>query len=191
VDCGTILDDRIGAGQSYRWVQIGAQKWMAENLAYRGETGLLGQCLWDCSVYGLLYNWNEAVQGDSSMQALSEVQGLCMPRWHVPSEDEWATLESFAGQYGDPAMMLRSTESYWITDPGSDYFGFSARPGGSFSSSNMVAEGYYGMWWTATSYSTSLTTYEVLSQSIYGGVPGMARNRLPPDARLSVRCVAD
>ena len=70
-------------GKEYNCVIIGDQIWMAENLAYRVDTG---GC-WsyndnddNVAVYGYLYNWYTA--------------NLVAPDgWHLPSDDEWKTLE--------------------------------------------------------------------------------------------------
>ncbi|MBF0430533.1 MAG: hypothetical protein HQK83_04600 [Fibrobacteria bacterium] len=48
--------------------------------------------------YGVLYNWNAAMNGSSSSSSNpSGVQGVCPDGWHLPSEDEWQQLEMEIG----------------------------------------------------------------------------------------------
>ena len=96
-------------GHNYATVQIGDQCWFAENLRSENyENGDVistpeGQSEWmnvssgavwlyydDSSLletYGRLYNWN----------AVDDARGLCPSGWHVPSHDDWLTLEFALG----------------------------------------------------------------------------------------------
>jgi uncharacterized protein (TIGR02145 family) len=42
-------------------------------------------------MYGGLYQWNQAMCGLASSP--SGTQGICPAGWHIPSNDEWTTLE--------------------------------------------------------------------------------------------------
>jgi uncharacterized protein (TIGR02145 family) len=81
----TFTDTRDG--QKYRKVTIGKQTWMAENLNYKPETGN-SWCLRDsdsyCKKYGRLYDWKTA-------------KTVCPEGWHLPSYEEWDSLENYAG----------------------------------------------------------------------------------------------
>jgi uncharacterized protein (TIGR02145 family) len=72
----TFTDSRDG--KPYRFVQIGKQTWMAENLNY--ETPIGSNCYNDspqyCQKYGRLYS------GSAAKKA-------CPVGWHLPSKDEW------------------------------------------------------------------------------------------------------
>jgi uncharacterized protein (TIGR02145 family) len=98
----------------YATVQIGTQCWFSENL--RSERYLNGdlipgnqdgsdwattntglQCYYDndtanLAVYGRLYNWYAVESG-----------GLCPSGWHVPSDDEWKTMEMHLGMSASDA----------------------------------------------------------------------------------------
>ena len=125
-------------GNVYATVQIGTQCWMKENLrtttspstgtylipaANIGFTFTGKQARWynnDSTTYasmhyGLLYNWNAAVDtfntayGETSVyilnQALGEFsvtfsghrRGICPMGWHLPSDAEWSTLFEYVG----------------------------------------------------------------------------------------------
>lgn len=95
LETGTFNDSRDF--QAYKWVKIGNQVWMAENLNYETEDSW---CYDDspvqCANYGRLYPWHTAMAGQPSSNANpSEVQGVCPPGWHMPSHDEWTELERY------------------------------------------------------------------------------------------------
>ncbi len=115
-------------GQTYRWVEIGDQVWMAENLRYLPsiiEPGVSESCmdpfyrrytynyfgndvdeakaLNNFKNYGVLYNWPAAMNGVSSSSLNpSGVQGACPPGWHVPSDAEWTQLVDYLTSQGFP-----------------------------------------------------------------------------------------
>lgn len=107
-------------GHKYRFVTIGAQTWMAENLAYLprvsaategSETnprfyvyGYLGTSLEEAKnldnykKYGVLYNWPATVGEDQKPgNSFSSIQGACPAGWHVPVDMEWMQLLDYAG----------------------------------------------------------------------------------------------
>ncbi|MTK53109.1 FISUMP domain-containing protein [Paludibacter sp.] len=79
-DTGTFTDYRDG--HIYKWVRIGEQVWMAENLAFKTHSGC-----WaydnnenNAKQYGYLYNWQTAMK--------------VVPKgWHIPTDKEWKILE--------------------------------------------------------------------------------------------------
>jgi PKD repeat protein len=107
-------------GHVYRWVTIGNQVWMAENLAYLPDINPPedysptiplnyvydyydyntdeAKALSNYSTYGVLYNWTAAMNGSSASSANpSGVQGICPEGWHLPSDDEWFDLIFYVG----------------------------------------------------------------------------------------------
>lgn len=104
--CGdTLIDSRDG--KIYATVQIGNQCWMKENLNVGtmlcpGETtcatnqtnnGTIEKYCYNnqqsyCDTDGGLYQWDEAMQ-----YVTTSAQGICPTGWHIPTHDEWTTLE--------------------------------------------------------------------------------------------------
>ncbi|MBO4874008.1 MAG: InlB B-repeat-containing protein [Bacteroidales bacterium] len=139
---GRFTDSRDGI--SYKYVKLGSQTWMAENLRY-GD-GVIGISITpessttkklryypensssNVSIYGYLYNWKAATNGASgSSTNPSNVQGICPNGWHLPSDAEWTQLTDYlssqsqyqcGGTSENIARSLAST-SYWTT--GSSY----------------------------------------------------------------------
>jgi len=140
------------AGQTYRTVEIGTQIWMAENLNYNASNS---KCFKDsednCTTYGRLYDWLTAMNGATfSNTNPSGIRGVCPSGWHLPSDDEWATLTDFVG--GSAGTKLKAT-SGWNSYNGTDDYGFSALPGGCCSSFPDYGEyfiGSSGSWWSTT-----------------------------------------
>jgi len=99
--CGDSLTD-IRDNKMYPTIQIGSQCWLAVNLnhgqqisgssAQRDNCWVEKYCYNDlpanCTQYGALYQWDELMRYEDS----AEIQGLCPPGWHVPSETDWNQL---------------------------------------------------------------------------------------------------
>jgi len=109
-------------GQTYKYVEIGDQSWMAENLNY--YVPLKSLCYNDnqenCKKYGRLYN-------------LAAAQKICPNGWHLPSEADWEKLVEFAG--GTVAGCKLKEKNNWDKNS-TDEYGFSAIPGGRVAASN-------------------------------------------------------
>ena len=168
-ECGTstVTDHE---GNVYATVQIGNQCWMRDNLrtttspstgtylipaAGTGNTYTGKQARWynnDSATYalmnyGLLYNWNAAVDtfntaygetsvNNSSDNAVSVTfsghrRGICPAGWHLPSDAEWTQLENYVGSQSEYtcsgnsnyiAKALASTEG-WNSYSGECYPG--------------------------------------------------------------------
>jgi uncharacterized protein (TIGR02145 family) len=90
-------------GKVYPIVRIGADVWMAADLAY-AEGGI-------CEVAGCRYDWSTA-------------NGVCPSGWHLPSHDIAQALLDIGGEEG---TQLRSTTG-WISKAGTNQLGFNALP---------------------------------------------------------------
>ena len=215
--CGTSTVTDID-GNTYNTVLIGTQCWTKENLkvtkyndgtlipldASGTSTGTVSET-WSgrtsgartvyehnssyLAVYGYLYNW----------YAASDSRKLCPNGWHLPTENEWKTLETFLGT--DPGYKMKSknlTLWTWSTNSNNtNSSGFTALPAGyrdgtalSFGvvpgSFNELTDHTY--WWTATI--DNVTNLPVI-YSVWDGGSLDVYNADPKDRGVSVRCIKD
>jgi uncharacterized protein (TIGR02145 family) len=163
-------------GNVYKTVKIGNQWWMAENLRVarfvNGEVIALIEVneldtVWaglsepaftsiNDAQYGLLYNY-----------AVIESSNSIAPEgWHVPTDEEWRTLEKEVGMSSDETVSLGwrgGSEAAKLTSLfsagwpagaalfGTDEFGFNAKPGGvRVFNGETNFQGNTAFWWTAT-----------------------------------------
>ncbi|MEI6436574.1 MAG: FISUMP domain-containing protein [Bacteroidota bacterium] len=107
-------------GKSYAIVKIGAQTWMAENLAWlpavsassRGSESLKYYYVYNYEdsvvaaakntsnykLYGALYNRTAAMnEGGKSSAPMGRIQSVCPTGWHLPDDGEWKILEKSLG----------------------------------------------------------------------------------------------
>jgi len=178
---GTSFTD-VRDGQSYRMVTIGTQTWMAENLNYDVPSSTRDVCYNknsdNCSIYGRLYTWDDATS-------------VCPVGWHLPSDDEWTTLEDFVGDSATAGTKLKS-KSGWggVYDwNGTDLYGFSALPGG-FGGSDGGSFSYvgtFGSWWSATEGGTGTAYCRMMSGTALGY--RVERSEAGTRRLFSVRCV--
>lgn len=118
---------------TYGTVKIGSQVWLSENLNYSMDGSY---CFDDdsenCEIFGRLYTW------DAAMKA-------CPEGWRLPSDDDFYTLQKFAGGL-DAGLQLKSTS--WF---GNDTYNFSViSTGYRNTSSRYVDLGKYAFFWTST-----------------------------------------
>jgi len=203
---GTFTDSRDG-GRTYKWVKIGTQIWMAENLNYNASGSKCGSVLTGsgtvgdantttCDKYGRLYNWATAMNIDakynSQLYGGSDVKhkGICPTGWHLPSDAEWTALTDFVGSNAGTKLKATTGWNPFSDVPaGTDTYGFAALPGGyggSDGSFDSVGDG--GYWWSATEYS-ALIAYGRRMYYYYEDVGGRIDNK--SNGLFSVRCVQD
>lgn len=152
--------------ETYKWVEIGSQIWMAENLKYLPSVVGPGKSsptipyyyVYDYEytsvndakntenykTYGVLYNWTAIMAGEASSNANpSGVQGVCPDGWHLPSVAEWTVLtNSLGGSAVAGGKMKESGTEHW-TSPNAgatNSSGFSALPGGGLHVGNETSQ---------------------------------------------------
>ena len=206
-------------GHSYSTVQIGDQCWFAENCRYLpsvspststlalGDPNMEVGWVYDyegadvdsamaTSYYqehGALYTWAAATQWD-----------LCPSGWHVSSDSDWLSMESFIGipeeelevygQYrGDTqGTELKSLQGWPAGEEGSDMWGFGALPSGGRGADSQgccygTGFGEYTAFWTTTSNTTFNSWYRQLAITL----SGVFRKDEAKWVGYSVRCVQD
>ena len=175
---GTFTDSRDS--KLYKYVTIGTQVWMAENLAYLpqvdasadGSEDVAGKYYYvydyiptganeteqianaklesNYQTDGVLYNWNAAMDG------------VCPLGWHLPSDDEWTILNDYvdANNGADGIGNSLKATTVWTVFAGTtstDQFGFSALPAGYRNGAGgFDRRGYGGRWWSASERSSTL-----------------------------------
>jgi len=138
----------------------------------------------NCVTYGRLYNWVTAMALPSSCQSSScasqistKHKGICPSGWHIPSDSDWNVLMKFVNpncsdnkECRGAGTRLKATSGWnygGVSGNGTDDYGFSALPGGSYGSSDVpfLTVGYRGYWWSTSengsgnAYSRYMTYY--------------------------------
>lgn len=155
-------------GNSFKPIRIGDQEWMAENLnvdkfrngdhipqsktneewIHSAQTEEPAWCYYrnDPTLgdeLGKLYNW----------YAVNDHRGLAQKGWHVPSVEEWNTLESYFAMDSDESKLKSATrkkgKGNWAIENS-----FPGLPGGYRGSGNFHLIGMWGFWWSSSKYKT-------------------------------------
>lgn len=194
----------------YRYRTIGTQNWMLDNLNYLPAVNpdneesdsvphyyVLGYDGNDVvaaknhdyyKTYGVLYNWEAAKKA-------------CPQGWHLPSDDEWTTLERYMGMttHGEGdfpwrystdriSQQLKSTEGWSAFGNGIDSEGFRVLPGSHhqdhFYDLNKI--GYHASFWSSSNYDETYSWGRAISSK---SNPGISRKLSSPIWGYSVRCV--
>ena len=172
---GTFTDTRDG--QRYKWVRIGNQIWMAENLNYK----TLNSWWYDNSssngdVYGRLYTWEAA-------------RSACPNGWHLPrSNKEWKVLVKYLGGKKIAGNKMKSTSAWNNNGNCTNSSGFSALPG--------AYRNLSGNFNSLTSYAYFWSSSECSNKSGWGWFldysnDEVSRNNYDRSYGYSVRCVKD
>ncbi|MCQ2360613.1 MAG: hypothetical protein MJ009_03920 [Paludibacteraceae bacterium] len=204
-------------GNSYGFVKIGNQYWMTENMhsakydtqseAYREGLYTIPTSEKDAVVapyykdgtgsgYGYYYNW-AAAMGYTESQAKSQTggysgnrQGICPNGWHIPTDNEWLTLQDYIEQTdskgNDTAGKHLKTTSGWLNNGnGMDSYGFSAVPAGYVSGSDVSGGGAGGSFWSSDSKNSDYTYY----CHLHSNNSLLSRTDINKYFALSVRCL--
>ncbi len=191
-------------GNIYKTVQIGDQTWMAENLRTTTlTTGISipeNKYIWtaevpyycrvaNSSLSGeILYNWHTV-----------KTEKICPIGWHVPTDEDWLTLEMFMGMSweeasrigwrgSDQGTKLKATYSWSWGKNGTDDYGFSATaPGYKFATSgNFEHIGEQAEFWTANADRDPMLA---MRRGLIGNSEKIYRNITYRNNGCSIRCV--
>ena len=213
-------------GNVYHTVKIGSQIWMVENLnVAHYRTGdpvpvMTNDSLWselttaaycnysnyppNSNIYGKLYNF----------YAVSSKKNIAPTGWHVPSEEEWQTLErtlgmskeqtdSFGSRGTTEGGQLKEKDTiHWkgINVGATNSSGFTALPAGARDyNGKFISLGTSGCWWTSTPEKNSVYQPEYSEKSqLWGFYRGVcnSKNKIIKylgnrQEGFSVRCIKD
>lgn len=202
-------------GMTYHTLQIGTQCWLQENLNTGTKITLTTQqtnnsvlekyCYsgldTNCSTYGGLYQWAEAVQyqyGASNTALCSpplsgNVQGICPTGWHIPTQTEMTTLSTnISTTYTNETFraLFETGTTHWAAANGTNNSGFTALGAGYTDGSNSNNNLSYFFMWSATESSATQSVNGNLF--IYTPSTFAITNVFGTKARgFSVRCLQD
>jgi len=196
-------------GNTYKTVQIGTQRWMAENLKttkYNNGMSIpnvtdfiewsnitTGAYCWynnDAlaykATYGALYNWFAV-----------NTRKLCPTGWHVPSDAEWAKLTTYLGGNDIAGGKLKETGNTHWQSPNigaTNASGFTALPGGT---RNLFVDPDFNDWsWISLEANWWSASESIYNSAIYWGV-FYNSNKIDNQSLLfkqsgfSIRCLKD
>jgi uncharacterized protein (TIGR02145 family) len=193
-------------GNGYNTITIGTQVWMIENLKttkysngdlivtttpatldIRTEITPKYQWAYDgnennVATYGRLYTW----------YAVTDSRNVCPTGWHVPSYDEWLTLNITAGGGDVGGGNLKETGTdHWISPNtgATNGTGFTALPSGfRYNDGTFYWIGYHSYWWSATEYNSTIAwePFIINSDSYLGFCFSDVK-----ESGCSVRCIKD
>lgn len=206
--CGdTLVDSRDG--KTYATVLIGSQCWMAESINYGTMTAGANEqgsdcpsvaetekyCYNDdsgsCNTNGGLYQWNQAMCGSTTAGA----QGICPSGWHIPTHDEYTTLERAVCDSGtcETDFPYDSTTTGWRgTDEGTKLksggsSGFNGLLGGRRGTDGSFGYGgSYGFFWSSLESGSNAWRRKLRS-----GYATVYRSAGDKAGGFSVRCLKD
>ncbi len=192
-------------GNVYQTVVIGTQCWMKENLKttkYNDGTNIplvIDNITWSAlttpaycfynndeatykNTYGALYNWYTVNTGK-----------LAPLGWHIPTNEEWSTLQGYLGGISEAGGKLKETGTIHWASPNigaTNETGFTALPAG-----DRFFDGTYynfttvGGWWSSSECETSLAWYywTYYSATSLIGVDHQGFKKMG----FSVRCIKD
>jgi uncharacterized protein (TIGR02145 family) len=188
-------------GNVYGTLTIGSQVWMSENLkTTKFNDGTDIPLVTDNSEWGSLtspaYCWYENdeetyknLYGGYYTWYAVNTDKLCPAGWHVPSQDEWATLIDYLGGADVAGGKLKTTGTEYWNSPNTDATnesGFSGLPG-SQRPNIFSTLGNNGRWWSNTE-STSNSAHAYV---LYHDEAVIRRNSTTKRNGLNVRCIKD
>ncbi len=171
----TFTDSRDG--ETYKYVKIGNQFWMSENLRYKPDSGnywAYNNSETDVNTYGYLYAWETA-------------NNVCPDGWHLPSDAEWTELaDNLGGSALAGGKMKDAGTSYWYPPnrDATNSSGFSALPCGTYDGNIFDGRGNLTHFWSSE---VDLNIWWL--STVFGSLGHSIIHM--PHTSASVRCVKD
>jgi uncharacterized protein (TIGR02145 family) len=198
--CGNPFTD-IRDGKFYNTVLIDGKCWFAQNLNVGTRiNGSLSQtnngifekyCYNDdennCTVYGGLYQWDEAMQ----YSATEGVMGICPAGWHFPTDAEWTTLTNSLGGEGMAGGKMKEAGTAHWSSPNTgatNSSGYTGLPGGCrYYSGNFTYLTSLAPFWSSSQIYTSYAWHRYL----YYDNESVTRHEYNKLDGLAIRCLHD
>jgi uncharacterized protein (TIGR02145 family) len=192
-------------GNGYDIVTIGSQVWMVENLKVTHYANgdpipvVIDNRQWANLTTGAYCNYNN----DSSIvniygrlynrYAIFDSRNICPVGWHIPTDAEWTTLETYLGEAKAGGKMKEAGTRHWLIDLSWDITykdvtnesGFSALPGSNRDLFGRFLNpiGYEAHWWSLTGNNRHVINSSPLLYSQFDFSYAQEGN--------SIRCVKD
>jgi len=160
--------------KSYKWVQIGSQKWMTKNLNYKTENSTCYNNIEsNCTIYGRLYNWNEAMTA-------------CPEGWRLPKTQDWKQM---AESVSYNLSTIKSSEG-WIKENGSNYSELNILPSGYYTVTRRFRGlGQRASFWLADDLGNNVNRNSRTIRDGFNQIPTSGINFARE--KLSCRCIQD
>ena len=208
-------------GYDYETVYIGEQCWFAENLqsesyangdpipsglsasewanVYSGAVAVYGEEPEWCGDYSLTCDPVESLEQYGRLYngfAVQDSRGLCPSGWHVPTDQEWMTMEmalgmsasevtNYGGRGTDQGSQMKMDYGWADEGNGTNSSGFSGSPGGLRQYSGYFEEvGITCNWWSSSGYSA-------MYRRLWNSLETVDRTFAGPEFGFSVRCLQD
>ena len=199
-------------GNTYKTVKIGDQWWMCENLRVKhfqdgSEISYIGNVNQDSvwanateSAYSLLNDTLNVSYYNSF--AVQDSRKLAPAGWHIPTDEEWKTMEKTIGMSesqsnqlawrgtNEAEILLNKNGEGWQTGTvpfGIDTYDFSVLPEGCRLFSGEITSGFTAFFWTATSTANGHAYYRYFDSQ----KKNIFRQTTYPQYGMSIRCVKD
>jgi len=192
---------------NYETVSIGTQSWITSNLKtvhYQNGDPIIstvpvtfdisgesnpkyqwsynGDDVTNYTIYGKLYTY----------YTVTDSRKICPSGWHVPTDNDWVTLENYLGGANSAASFLKeSGNNHWVAPYNTDAYNvtlFTALPGGTRSATGTFSFLYnYGYFWSTTEADASTSWV----RSMYVQSSQLKRENISKKNAASVRCIKD
>jgi uncharacterized protein (TIGR02145 family) len=196
------------AGKTYNTVQIGSQYWLQENLdvgtmilgdGYQSDNGIIEKYCYNddpnnCTTYGGLYQWAEAVQYKNGVTNSTSpnpaftgnIQGICPSGWHIPTQTESNIL---VAQVNSDGNALKAAGQGTGNGTGTNTSGFSMLLAGTYYYYNggFGALGIFTNFWSSTEYDASHS----IALYLYSEKNNIDVGFIDKGYGFSIRCIMD
>jgi uncharacterized protein (TIGR02145 family) len=209
LEYGTVTDVD---GNTYKTVKIGNQWWMCENLRVKhfqdgSEISYIGNVnqdsLWANSSESAYSYLNDSLFGCFyNSFSVQDVRKLAPAGWHIPSDEEWMTLEKTIGMSEKQAnafawrgsneaeLLLNRISEGWPSGTvpfGIDTYDFSIFPAGCRLFNGELTFAYTAFFWSSTLSTNGNAYYRYFDYQ----KKNIFRQTTYPQYGMSIRCVKD